>query len=228
MYVFELLPAGRKIPKGLFICLHGFPAWSTKNYDIGEQLCLLGYAVLIPHYPGLGFSKGDFSFKRSRESIDNFLAFAKRKYRLPLSLMGHSWGGYLAISLCRHVDKLLLLFAPLSIIPTGKPLRALVAGLLVKHPSDCRRYTKARMQKELESLGAALSPADFVETMARKPFLVVHGTNDDVIPLKDSSALVAKAKGSAELIELEDEHLLFRHRRELLDHVSDWVKAKGR
>ena len=225
MYVFELLPAGRKKAKGLFVCLHGFPAWSTKNYDIAEQLCLLGYAVLLPHYPGLGFSGGSFSFTRSRETLEKFLGFSKRRYGLPLSLMGHSWGGYLALALCRRVDRLLLLLAPLSVFPTGAALGALIDGIFADSPEDCRLYTKATMRDAIRSLGAAFSLEGFVETAACKPCLIVHGKDDSVIPVQDSRALAAKAAGKAKLIELEDGHLLYRQRRKVLDLVSQWIRA---
>ena len=225
MYVFELLPAGRKKAKGLFVCLHGFPAWSTKNYDIAEQLCLSGYAVLIPHYPGLGLSEGLFSFARARATIETFLGFAEREYGLPLSFMGHSWGGYLAISLCRRVERLLLLLAPLSVFPTGAALSALIDGIFADSPEDCGLYTKATMREAIGSLGAAFSLEGFVETAARKPCLIIHGKDDSVIPVQDSRALAVKAAGKVKLVEFEDGHLLYRQRLRVLGLVSRWVKA---
>jgi len=225
MYVFELLPAGRQKAKGLFVCLHGFPAWSTKNYDIAEQLCLLGYAVLIPHYPGLGLSGGSFSFTRSRETLEKFLGYAKRRYGLPLSLMGHSWGGYLAISFSRQVERFLLLLAPLSVFPTGAALSALIDGIFADSPEDCRLYTKATMGGAIGFLGAAFSWEGFIETVARMPCLIIHGKDDSLIPVQDSRALAAKAAGKAKLIELEDGHLLYRQRRKVLDLVSRWIQA---
>lgn len=225
MYVFELLPVGIRKPKGIFVFLHGFPGWVTKNYDIAEQLCFLGYVVLIPHYPGLGFSAGRFSFKELGKAINNFLEFVKKQYNLPISLLGHSWGGYLAMSLCHHIEKLLVLLAPLSVFPTGKSLRKSVDALLAEAPSDCKHYMRMKMQNEIESLGKTFSLKKFINKMVHKHFLVIHGINDVVTPIKDSRVLIAKSKGAASLIELDDGHLLFRNRRNILEYVSKWVKV---
>ncbi len=227
MYVLELFPVESNSPKGLFVFLHGFPGWSTKNYDLAERLCLSGYAVLIPHYPGLGLSKGTFSFKGSQEKMGDFLEFAKKEYALPISLFGHSWGGHLAIHCCRYVEKLLILFAPLSVFPSGNSLRALVDGLFEEVPLDCRNYTPEKMRRELKSLGAALSLDNFASVMKPKALLIIHGTNDKVISLEDSKALMARSIGKADLIEINDDHLLLQHRRKLLEQVSTWVKING-
>ncbi|MFC1522856.1 alpha/beta hydrolase [Elusimicrobiota bacterium] len=226
MYIFELLPTSARAAKGMFICLHGFPAWSTKNYDIAEYLCLLGYAVLIPHYHGLGFSKGEFSFKQSAQRADHFIRYVKKYYKMPVSLMGHSWGGYLAIALCHHIEKNLLLFAPLSRFPAGRSLSQLIKGLFLEAPDDCRRYTTATMRKELESLARSTSYEKFFTKMANKRLLIVHGKNDNVIPIEDSRALVAKLKVSSDILELDDDHLLLQRRRDIFKFLSQWFLRK--
>lgn len=225
MYVFEFFPIGPELPRGLFIFLHGFPGWTTKNYDLAERLCLLGHVVLIPHYPGLGLSRGKFSFKESRKTTEDFLRFSKEEYNLPISLFGHSWGGYLAIHFCLYVEKLLLLFAPLSVFPTGESLRALVDELFQEAPFDCQNYTPEQMRRELKSMGEALSLDDIATTMRDKTTLIVHGINDKVIPLENSKVLTTLSTGKIDLMEFNDDHLLIQHRREILERVSMWVKT---
>ena len=180
---------------------------------------------MVPHYPGLGFSPGRFSFKQTVERIDGFLESARRKYRLPISLMGHSWGGYLAMTLGRHVDRCLLLLAPLSRFPVGKGLRKSVDILFSESSDDCRRYTKDSLFRELGILGQRLSLERLAAQMKSKKVLIIHGRSDSVIPIKTSRALAAGLQGRAGTVELDDGHLLFRNRPQVLAHVARWLKA---
>lgn len=86
--------------KGIILFLHGLPGWATKNYDIAEHLAQLGYKIIIPHYRGLGLglSNEKVDLIQIHDDIKNIIFEIKQKNkRLPLSILGNSFGGFLGI-----------------------------------------------------------------------------------------------------------------------------------
>ena len=58
------------------------------------------------------------------------------------------------------------------------------------------------------------------------PCLLVHGTEDDVVPVQDSKDIVAKAGANAELIEIAGSDHVFNGDAcgRMISVVSDWLK----
>ncbi len=92
-------------PHPLVILLHGYPG-DERNADLAQSLRRAGYDVLIFHYRGAWGSQGKFSFSNALEDVGSALAeartasFAKRFRADPsrVVLVGHSMGGFLAIT----------------------------------------------------------------------------------------------------------------------------------
>lgn len=60
------------------------------------------------------------------------------------------------------------------------------------------------------------------------PWLLVHGTEDDVVPIQDSHDIFAKAPGLKKLIEIKGANHVFagEHTAPMVEHVVNWVKAQ--
>jgi hypothetical protein len=59
------------------------------------------------------------------------------------------------------------------------------------------------------------------------PWLLLHGTEDDVVPLQDSKDIVAKAGDSAELVIIDGaDHVFSEHVEQMVEKVVGWVKAQ--
>ena len=69
MYVLHFTPS-KTPPKGTVFILHGYPSLGRKNYDFAEVVAANNYEVYVPHYPGLGLSKGQFGFLASPKRSD--------------------------------------------------------------------------------------------------------------------------------------------------------------
>lgn len=211
--------------RGLFILLHGFPAWVSKNYDIGEVLAQQGYKIYIPHHQGLGQSKGLFKFTENvnatRELINQI---QNQNPNLGLSLMGHSWGGYLSL---RHLDLIserLILLAPLARFPTDERRKTLVHNLFKNNKTDLEHYSLENLESEFELLEKNLNPNKILQDSHICPnTLLIYGTNDDVIPadlIKDFSKEVYTKK--IDVLALNDDHRLSK-RRPVLNKIAEWI-----
>ena len=61
------------------------------------------------------------------------------------------------------------------------------------------------------------------------PWLLVHGTEDDVVPIGDTHDIIAKAKNSPEVVEIAGANHVFSDDALplMVAKVVDWVKAQA-
>lgn len=145
-----------------------------------------GYAVLVPEYRGYGRSGGTPSQKAITEDM---LAFHARLLSRPevdsarLVYHGRSLGCAVAAQLAeRKPPDALVLEAPFLSI-NAMAARYMVPGFLVKHPF--------RTDKVLPTLG--------------KPVLILHSTNDEIVPYSHGKKL-HELTPESKLIDLTGSH----------------------
>lgn len=122
--------------RGTVIFLHGWGDHAGRYFEIGQQLCRAGFAVLIPDFYGHGRSQGP------RARIDNFQQLINDVGTLleedwaqgPTVLIGHNMGGCLAFHAgIVHADKLdgvIFNSASLTIPPSLPMLKRWLTRLL--------------------------------------------------------------------------------------------------
>lgn len=162
--------------------VHGVLAWYVGNGESlrscanwALQLSGYGLEVVSPEYPGYGASPG-------RPSVDTILANARatiawararaEQLGVPLYAGGTSLGTFSAVHVASAggVDRVLLLAPPTSIVAAGSfHYPWLPVGLLARHRFD------------------SLSVAAQVQC----PVLVVHGSDDRIVPLAHGRELAA-------------------------------------
>lgn len=89
------------------ILLHGFPGYE-ENLDLAQGLRRIGLNVLTFHYRGCWSSQGNYSFTNCLEDVTSAIDFITDKKNIEqfnididnLLLIGHSVGGFLALSNC--------------------------------------------------------------------------------------------------------------------------------
>ncbi len=192
---------------GLVLC-HGFPtgargaSTSARTYpELADRIAAeVGWAVLTFNFRGAGASAGDFSLDGWLADLAN--AVAHLRASVPVSgvwLAGSSTGASLAI--CHAADD-----------PSIRGVAALAARAdfddWAGHPKrfleHCRSIGIVRdrdFPPDLDAWGRAfreIRPLAAAERLAPRPLLVVHGSNDELVPATDARAL-ADTHGSAEL-----------------------------
>jgi dienelactone hydrolase len=96
-------------PHPTAIIYHGFPGYE-QNLDLAQTLRRAGYNVLAVHYRGSWGVSDNFSFQHAIEDADAEVewitsAEVAAKYRIDptrIVLIGHSMGGYMALSAAAH------------------------------------------------------------------------------------------------------------------------------
>jgi uncharacterized protein len=226
------VPAGFEPGSPGLILVHGFPIGpidarrSAGTFpELMDRLAHeVGYACMTFTFRGCGDSSGDFSLQGwmddLRNAIDHLIAVTGVER---VALLGTNTGGSLAI--CAGADD----------------PRVFAAGLLspradfddwADHP---RRFLEhAREIGAVRTTGFPISlddwarafrrfrPAAAARRFAPRPLLVLHGDNDESVPVSDARQL-AQAHGSAELNVLAGAGHRLRHDPRAIAILSGWL-----
>lgn len=169
-------------PRGVVFFLHGnagnLDSWTT-GVDFYQRV---NYDLFIVDYRGYGKSTGHIQSEAQlhadvRAAYDTMAAL----YRdIPVVIYGRSLGTALAASLARDVDPtLLILVSPFSSLATAAAEQYPWApGWILRYP--------LRTDKIISGI--------------KSPILLVHGSDDKLIPLAHSERLKALARSPTELV----------------------------
>ncbi len=218
--------------KALTIIFHGFPG-EEKNEDIAQLVSgELGHLVILPHHIGLGKSVGQFSFYTSvREGID-FLKSAQNEISpLEINVIGHSWGGLIAINAFNEISRerrgKLVLIAPFSYFPDDNTLRSIIGQFVADYPSIFENYPINHVLKDIRMIESKYAPRRIIEELevSSADLSFVQGTYDETIPLETTRELRSIFSEKSKLIELDDDHKFTGDREQIGRVVLDLLKG---
>ena len=200
-------PGFARVP-GLVLC-HGFPTGprggpsSASTYpELAERLAReTGWAVLTFNFRGTGTSEGDFSLDGWLVDLGRAVdVLSERPDVGGVWLAGSSTGGSLAIVRAAEdprVRGVATFAAPASFSEwAANPIRLLSDARalgIIRHPDfppDPDEW--GRRFGEVSPMAAAAK-------LAPRPLLLIHGDQDEVVPLSDARALYEAAYGTADL-----------------------------
>jgi len=191
----------------LVIFIHGGCWLSDYNLDHVSAVCAdlvkEGYAVWTPEYRRVGDESGGYpnTFKDIQASVD-FTRTLADIYPLDLEkvvVMGHSAGGHLALWLAtqQKLAKNSRLYNPNPLPIKGAIALAGITDLKAydKIGNDCGTAVVKLMGGTAEKMDSRYykgSPINLLPTNI--PLRLVHGTKDNIVPIKQSEAFATKAK----------------------------------
>jgi putative redox protein len=226
-------PADSTGPRfGLVLC-HGFPAGprgaatSAESYpDLADRLAAdAGWVVLSFNFRGTGDSEGDFSLggwlADLHVAIDYLLGTEEVE---GVWLAGFSTGGSLAICAAAEDDRVAgvaTMAAPADFDGwADDPDRFLAYAREVgvirgsAFPSDPTAWARELRETRASSAIGKIPP---------RPLLIVHGSEDDVVPVLDARQLADAADGEVELRVLAGAGHRLRHDPRAVAVLLGWL-----
>lgn len=219
-------------PPALVLC-HGFPAGpggaatSAQTYpELAQHLATeAGWVVLTFNFRGTGASPGDFSLggwlADIRAAVDHLMATEATS---GVWLAGSSTGGALAICEAAEDERVrgvAALAAPAAFSTWSDDPEAFLAharatGVVTdpQYPPDPDAW--ARELAEIRAVGV-------VAKIPPRPLLLVHGSDDETVPLADARALVEAAGDSAELRVINQGGHRLRHDPRAVAVLLGWL-----
>jgi len=219
-------------PNAAVILCHGMESnkESEKLVALGRQLSDRGILTLRFDFAGSGESEGKFEeitysgeVKDLRAAFDFILKYRPNK----IGILGSSMGGTVALLLAaqeKNVDALVTIAAPLHperfaerILTAEEARQWRAAGFIVYHG----QRINVTLLDDLDKID--------VPAAARKiycPTLVIHGDQDDTVPVEEAHELCAELRGPKRLSTLQGaDHRLTEpaHLHKALAEAADWL-----
>lgn len=225
----ERHPAGGS--PGFVIC-HGFPtaaigaARSGQSYHsfadrIADQK---GAAVLAMHYRGCGGSEGNFSIKGWLRDVEAAIeTLGARDDVSSVSVMGFGTGAALGICAAARrpeVRAVAAIAPPADFSDWSSDPEKLLA-----HARRIGAITSDSFPENFDDWAGELKQVQAVDAageLAPRPLLILHGHEDDLVPVFDSR-IVADAHGSAELRIIHGAGHLLRYDPRAMAVLLGWV-----
>lgn len=221
---------------GLVLC-HGFPAGpggaltSAQTYpDLADHLAAeTGWTIVAFNFRGAGTSQGNFSLQGWLDDLAAVVEEVAGLHRVTeVWIAGSSAGG--ALALCEaagdeRVRGVATLAAPADFDDWANDARAFLAhcrrvGVIrdAAFPPDVEAW--AREFKEIQPLSAAAK-------IAPRPLLLLHGADDQTVPVSDARALADAAGGLADLRVIGGAGHRLRHDPRAVAALIGWMERQG-
>lgn len=207
------------------LVLHGYPAdQGNKNQDIAEWIStFLKKNCYIMHYPGLGLSKGQFSFKYSIEISKLFLHHVQKLGYKKIHLIGHSWGGFVSLCLLdslKSVDANVVLVSPFLKIPTGRKLDDLVKQIYEETSAFLKHTSIDEMFLELTDISKSENFELFQKKIIKSKYAIsiIQALNDLETPPSIAREFVSKLP-ALEYQEINTDHSFTTERSLLKEFI---------
>ena len=215
-------------PKPTAILLHGIPG-IEKNYDLAHGLRANGWNSLIFHYRGCWGSQGQYSFETIPEDVIAALDFLcvgtfPQIDTSELYLVGHSLGGWAAVIVAAR-DARVRGIATIAPIADPRELHFTELMALQSYTPWLSGLSPSEFVTQWHELGKADLPIEKVCQISPRPVLIVHGRNDELVPVAQSENLFDHSLEPRELF-LHDEanHSFVWHRQWLVAYILDWLR----
>jgi len=205
-----------------FIYLHGFASspQSKKAKGLGDRFAALGIPLQTPN-----LNQGDFSHLTLSRQIAQVEALFPPEPE-PVVLLGSSFGGLTSAWLGdRHpqVQKLVLLAPAFGFLQHWLPR---LGDAAVQQWRDTGFYPVYHYSEDRElplHYDFVTDAAQYNDTALTRPVptLILHGRQDEVIPIKASREYVAH-RPWATLVELDSDHALTDVELEIWEAIQAW------
>ena len=195
---------------------------------LAEGLAAAGRHVLRFSFAGNGTSGGRFVDSTISKEVEDLAAVLDALTDYEICYVGHSMGGAVGVLAAKRDERVKLLVSLAGMVHTEAfAVREFGEvtpdqGCMWDEP-DCP-LSQAYMD-DMAQIGTVVEWGAEIGV----PWLLVHGTEDDVVPIEDSRDILVKASDKAELFVIEGaDHVFSEHADALVDKVTSWVGSQWR
>lgn len=225
---------GGQAPYPAVCVCHGIPAHIPVPNDRGypllaERICREGFAVLIFNFRGTGASGGNIDilgWTRDLKAVLDYLWALPEVDRSRLSLLGFSGGA--AVSVCvasqdRRVSYIVACACParFTFSEVDEPQSVIEH---FRHLGAIRDKAFPSSAQEWLDGFREVSPVRYVARIAPRPLLLVHGSQDDVVPVAQAHEVYSRAGEPKQLVIVDGAGHRLRQDERAMAVAIDWLK----
>ena len=220
---------GEKGSKNIVVLGHGVTGNKDRPFVValGEGLAAAGIPALRFSFSGNGTSEGNFTDSTISKEVDDLGAVLDHLNEYTVCYVGHSMGGAVGVLRASEDKRIQLLVSLAGMVHTKAFAQREFGdvtpdeGFMWDEP-DCP-LSQAYMD-DLTQINTVVDLSPQITT----PWLLVHGDEDDIVPIKDSHDILAKANSQAQLVTLEGANHVFgdEYTPVMVEKVIAWIKTQ--
>ena len=220
---------GERGSKNIVVLGHGVTGNKDRPFVValGEGLAAAGISALRFSFSGNGASEGKFTDSTISKEVDDLGAVLDHLEEYTVCYVGHSMGGAVGVLRASEDKRIQLLVSLAGMVHTRAFAQREFGdvtpdeGFMWDEP-DCP-LSQAYMD-DLTQIGTVVDLASQIAV----PWLLVHGDEDDVVPIEDSHDIFARANDQTQLIRLQSANHVFSEESTpvMVERVIVWIKAQ--
>ena len=219
--------AGTEGSRHIAVLGHGVTGNKDRPFVVAlaEGLAAAGIHALRFSFAGNGASEGRFADATISKEVGDLGAVLDALDGSSVCYVGHSMGG--AVGVLSRDERIRLLVS--------------LAGMV-----HTRAFAEREFGEEVPDEGCMWDEPDcplsqaYMDDMAQidtvvergaeiaVPWLLVHGSEDDVVPIADSHDILAQASDTAELVVIDGaDHVFSEHAQVMVERVVGWLQGQS-
>ena len=220
--------AGTEESRHIAVLGHGVTGNKDRPFVVAlaEGLARAGIHALRFSFAGNGASEGRFADATISKEVEDLGAVLSALDGYSVCYIGHSMGGAVGVLRASRDARIRLLVSLAGMVHTHafaeREFGAEVPdeGCMWDEP-DCP-LSRAYMD-DMAQIGTVVERGGAIAV----PWLLVHGSADDVVPLADSRDILAQASDNAEFVVIDRaDHVFGEHVQVMVAKVVAWIQAQ--
>jgi len=219
--------AGDKSSQHIVVLGHGVTGNKDRPFlvELADNLSNAGIPTIRFSFSGNGNSDGEFTQSTISKEIGDLASVLDVLDNHIICYVGHSMGGAVGVLSASQDNRIKLLVSLAGMVGTKAFAQREFGDVTPDKGFMWDEPTCPLSQAYMDDL----TQIDTVVDCASKisvPWLLVHGTEDDVVPIEDSQKIYAQANEPKELFTIEDANHVFSDDslNPMVEKVVDWIR----
>lgn len=220
---------GRQGAPEIVIIGHGVTGNKDRPFIVAlaEGLSKAGIAAVRISFSGNGASGGSFGESTISKEVEDLGAVIDALRGREVCYVGHSMGGAVGVLRAAKDPRIKALVSLAGMVHT-KAFAQREFGMVKPGEGfmwdDPNCPLSQTYMEDMARIGSVLEKAGSIKV----PWLLVHGTEDDVVPIQDSHDIFAKASQPKELFELKGANHVFagEYTAPMIAKVTEWIQRQ--
>jgi uncharacterized protein len=212
----------------LIILAHGVTGDMNREImvQLAKMLAEMGWPTMRISFSGNGNSEGNFTDSTISKECDDLMAVLDQaKGSKKIAYIGYSMGGAVGALTAAKDDRISVLISLAGMVRTKVFAETEFGDVVPDHGFMWDEETKPLSQKFMDDLRQIDTVIPAVKDL-RLPWLLLHGSEDDVVLPDDSVHLFNHLKGNKKHVVIEGtDHSFAGHWERLAQEIDEWLKT---
>ena len=215
--------------KNIVVLGHGVTGNKDRPFVValGEGLAAAGISALRFSFSGNGASEGKFTDSTISKEVEDLGAVLDVLEDHTVCYVGHSMGGAVGVLRASNDSRIQLLVSLAGMVHTRAFAQREFGDVIPDEGFMWDEPDCPLSQAYMDDL-AQIDTVVGLSSQINVPWLLIHGEQDDVVPIEDSHDILAKANSQAELLTLEGADHVFSDEWTpvMVEKVIAWIKTQ--